>query len=170
MNTVPLNEVLLPHFASIVAIAGGCILILTVWLIIISIKMSRTTRYYRNLMRGMDGQNLEELLTENINKVRIALEKVNETDLACKQLEQTTGYCLQKLGVVRFNAFENVGSDLSFAVAFLDQHKDGVVISGLYSRDDCRVYAKPIKAGMSSYILTAEEKEAIEKALHSGRS
>jgi len=149
---------------------GILIVVLFIWAISISVKMSRTTRYYRNLLRGMNDQNLEELLADNIKKVRIALDKVNETDLACKKLEMTVRNCLQNRALIRFNAFDNVGSDLSFAIALLDQQGDGVVLSGLYGRDDCRTYAKPIKGGQSSYLLTLEEKEAIQQALGTGKS
>jgi hypothetical protein len=65
---------------------------------------------------------------------------------------------------VRFNPFADKGSDQSFAVAFLDEHGDGVVFTGLHSRTDVRVYAKPIVGGASTYPLTNEESEAIHRA------
>ncbi|HZG57285.1 DUF4446 family protein [Paenibacillus sp.] len=68
------------------------------------------------------------------------------------------------VGVVRYNPFGERGSDLSFSVAFVDERKDGVVISALHSRDESRVYAKPLEAGTSGYPLTPEEKEAIIQA------
>ena len=71
------------------------------------------------------------------------------------------------MGVVRFNAFSNTGSDLSFAVALLDDHDNGVVFCSLFGRSESRVYAKPISKGESSYLLTAEEKEALQKAKES---
>jgi len=74
-----------------------------------------------------------------------------------------SGY-VQKVGVVRFNAFEDTGSDLSFAVAILDAQLNGVVISSLYGREESRVYAKPVEAGGSRYLLTDEERRAIEEA------
>lgn len=82
--------------------------------------------------------------------------------------------CYQGLGVVRFNAFQGVGSDLSFTVAFLDGRKDGVVLSSLSGRDESRVYAKPWQGGQSAYQLTAEEKDAVrlpsaERTKASGR-
>ncbi len=71
---------------------------------------------------------------------------------------------LQRVGVVRFNPYHDTGGDYSFAVALLDEVGAGVVISGLYHRDRCRVYAKPVAAWESAYTLTDEEKEAIERA------
>ena len=65
---------------------------------------------------------------------------------------------------MRYNAFDTMGADLSFSVAILDSHNSGLVLTGLYGRDDLRVYAKPIKNGESTHLLTDEEKEAIRKA------
>jgi hypothetical protein len=71
---------------------------------------------------------------------------------------------LQHVGVVRFNPYHDTGGDYSFAVALLDAAGAGVVISGLYHRDRCRVYAKPVSGWDSSYKLTDEEKDAIDRA------
>ena len=71
---------------------------------------------------------------------------------------------LQHVGVVRFNPYHDTGGDYSFAVALLDAAGAGVVISGLYHRDRCRVYAKPVSGWDSSYQLTDEERAAIERA------
>jgi len=70
----------------------------------------------------------------------------------------------QKIGVVRFNPFKEVGSDQSFSVAILDGNDNGIVITSLYTREESRVYGKPIKGGFSEYNLSEEEKQAIEKA------
>ena len=71
---------------------------------------------------------------------------------------------IQKIGVVRFNPFKEVGGDQSFSIALLDANDDGVVITSLYTREGNRVYGKPIKNGKSEYSLSEEEKEVIEKA------
>ncbi len=71
---------------------------------------------------------------------------------------------LQKVGVVRFNPFKDMGGDQSFSIALLDSGNNGLVVSSIYSRDGNRVYTKPIKNGDSEYQLSNEEKEAIRKA------
>ena len=73
--------------------------------------------------------------------------------------------CMQKVGLVRYSAFKDTGSDLSFALAILDKYNDGIVLNGIYSREMSNIYAKPIKEGKSTYTLSEEEKEAIEKAI-----
>ncbi len=71
---------------------------------------------------------------------------------------------LQQVGVVRFNPYHDTGGDYSFAVALLDAAGSGVLLTGLYHRDRCRVYAKPVRAWDSEYTLTEEERQAIEQA------
>ena len=79
-------------------------------------------------------------------------------------LKKKEKFSIQKVGVVRFNPFSEVGSDQSFSIALLDGNNDGVVITSLYSREGNQVYAKPIESGASGYLLSDEEKQAIEKA------
>lgn len=67
--------------------------------------------------------------------------------------------------LLHFKAFENVGGDLSFALALLNQEGNGVILSSIHNRDESRVYAKPIKERMSTYSLTGEEKEVIDRAM-----
>jgi hypothetical protein len=71
---------------------------------------------------------------------------------------------VQGIGIIRFNPFEDAGSNQSFSVAFLNEEGDGVVISSLYSREKVSVYAKPIKNYKSEYSLSDEEKEAVKNA------
>ena len=75
--------------------------------------------------------------------------------------------CIQKIGIVRYNAFKDTGSDLSFALALLDSKDNGVVLNGIYSREMSNIYAKPVEKGVSKYVLSDEEKQAIEKAVNS---
>lgn len=75
---------------------------------------------------------------------------------------------IQKVGLVRFDAFEDVGGKLSFAVAFLDDHGDGVVVSSINGRRETRIYAKPIRKGESIYALSAEERGALARAMSRG--
>ena len=67
--------------------------------------------------------------------------------------------------MVRYNAFKDVGSDLSFALALLDEQNNGIVLNGIYSRDMSNIYAKPIENGKSTYVVSEEEAQAIQKAM-----
>lgn len=130
----------------------------------INIKLAQMNRRYRKLMQGVDGSNLEKLLLSHIEEVRDTVQKVDTLALTCRNLETVSRTCVQQVGIVRFNAFEDTGSDLSFAIALLDAQDNGVVISSIFGRNESRAYAKPIIKGKSQYFLTEEEKDALEQA------
>ena len=104
------------------------------------------------------------MLEENISNVLNVKENNKRLDKEIEQIKNNLAFCIQKVGIVRFNAFENMGSDLSFAIALLDSNDNGVVISSIYSRESSSTYAKPIVNGKSAYSLSEEELQAINKA------
>ena len=105
-------------------------------------------------------ENFQEVLAQ-FKDLENNFEKLSQ-DL--ENFKKESQLSLQKVGIVRFNPFSEVGGDQSFSIALLDGNDDGVVITSLYSREGNRIYGKPIKAGQSEYSLSKEEKEAIEKA------
>ncbi len=86
-----------------------------------------------------------------------------------EEIKEKNKFSVQKLGIVRFNPFSEVGGDQSFSIALLDENNDGLVITSLYNRGGNRLYGKPIKAGSSQYSLSQEEKKAIELAKNHGK-
>ena len=92
-------------------------------------------------------------------------------DYSQKSLEITNGFeealkgCVNKVAIMRYKAFEDVGSDLSFSIALLDSHNDGIVLTGIYSRQDSTTYAKPIDKGISRYELSEEELHVLNEAM-----
>ena len=106
-------------------------------------------------------ENLKEVLTY-IKKINGRIEEISDDLNFVKKMAEIS---LQKVGVVRFNPFKDMGGDQSFSIALLDSGNNGLVVSSIYSRDGNRVYTKPIKNGDSEYQLSNEEKEAIRKAL-----
>lgn len=146
----------------------GITVVSVVSLILVVFNLQRTgkmIRKYNKLMEGMENKNIEEMLTSHLKTVNKMFSKTLEIESEYKSARKMAEKSVQKIGVVRFNAFENTGSDLSFAVALLDSFGDGVVISSLFARDESRTYAKPVEKGQSSYHLSDEEKEAIKKAM-----
>ncbi|SDE77651.1 DUF4446 family protein [Sporomusa acidovorans] len=146
---------------------GLTVLIFIALLVFISvnIKMSKLNKRYRRMMNGMENANIERLLLSHIEEVRQAVSKVNQLDEKCRQLDAITTKTIQNIGLVRFNAFEDTGSDLSFALALLDKNKNGIVLSSIYGRNESRIYAKPVVDGQSTYHLTEEEKQALKISL-----
>ncbi|MGE5590269.1 MAG: DUF4446 family protein [Bacillota bacterium] len=139
--------------------------VLGILVLIQLIQLASLRRRYNAIWRSSKALDLEALLTDQARRVDEATNRVRQLDGRCASLEEQGRRHVQHVGVVRFNAFADTGSDLSFAVALLDEEQNGVVISSLYGRDESRVYAKPVTAGQSSYFLTNEEKEALAKAL-----
>ena len=115
-------------------------------------------------MNGFGENNIEELLETCIDKVNQVSIKNKEIESDINNIERNLIQCVQKVGIVRYNAFDNVGSDLSFSIAMLDNNDDGVILSGIYSRDSSSSYAKPVVGGKSRYTLSAEEVQALDIA------
>ncbi len=128
------------------------------------VRQQRLLNRYRHLMTGTSGGNLEEILNDHIAQVRRVAEQVAAVDALTRRLEKAAYFSLQHLGIVRYNPFHDTGGDQSFAIALVDGHGNGVVLSSLHARDVTRVYAKPLTRWESSYPLTDEEKQAIALA------
>lgn len=134
-------------------------------LLAVIIKLNRLGKQYKSMMKGVDGRNLEQLLQANSRTLELSLQKLENHSQRLEQVEAVMAKSIQHIGIVRFNAFKEMGGDLSYALALLDQKGNGIVVSSIYGRDDARTYAKPIKAGRSSYKLSEEEELAIQKSL-----
>lgn len=125
----------------------------------------RTRSQWRQLLEGVRGDNLERLLMDSLSENRALLERIEAADKRIQELERRMEKAKRHLGLVRFDAFEDVGGNQSFALALYDDNGDGAVINGLVGRTDCRVYCKPLVGGRSDRNLSQEERRAIEEAL-----
>ena len=110
------------------------------------------------------GDNINEMLKDYVEKVDEIKSENKEIIEYYQKLDTKSNDYLKKIGLVRYNAYKDTGSNLSFALAVLDNHNDGFVLNGIYARDNSNIYAKPIKNGKSEYVLSKEEEEAINKA------
>ena len=122
-------------------------------------------RFERFMTPNSKNHNVEAMLLENI---KLMNEIKQENELIKLEQDYINGRlktCIQYMGIVRYNTFEDVGGDLSYAIALLDEDKNGVVLNSLYYRQGCYTYGKPIIAGESKYQLSEEEQEAINKAI-----
>lgn len=130
----------------------------------INVKLSRMLKKYDALMRGMEGRNLENVLFEHIKRVDEAMVKMDSIHDQCRRLADIQEHCIQKVGIIRYNAFEDTGSDLSFSIAWLDAKDNGIIVSSLFGRNESHIYGKPIQGGKSPYLLTDEEQAALKIA------
>ncbi len=138
-------------------ITGIAIILGTLWII-------KTEKRLKRFFLGKKAKDLEdtiEILEDNIIKLNRAKEQTEEE---IKVINQKLRKSLRGLETIRFNPFPDQGSNQSFAIGILNEDKDGVILSSLYSRERMSVFAKPIKGGKSEYELTEEEKDALKKA------
>ncbi|HEX3031247.1 MAG TPA: DUF4446 family protein [Bacillota bacterium] len=142
------------------------LLILVVWL---TIRTSGIISKFKLLLKGTGKLNLEDTLVQTLEKSTQNEAVIDQLTERQREIKATLMRCVQNKSVIRFNAFDNLGGDLSFAVALLDEKGDGMVISGLYGRDDTRVYAKPVQEGKSTHLLSDEENKAISDAMIKNR-
>ena len=112
---------------------------------------------------SLTGDDAVGALLGKIDRLEQAVRALNATDK--RQQVQIEG-SVRRVGVLRYDAFEDVGGRLSFSCALLDDHGTGVVLTSLNGRQETRVYAKPVTTGQSSYNLSQEEAEAIRQAMH----
>jgi len=161
-----MDELFNISYELIILIGVNFLILLILLLMIASLrkKIKKLNTKYHKFMNGLSGANIEEVLEDCIDKTNGVIEKNKELEYQLNTLKRNMYYCVQKVGVIRYNAFDDVGSDLSFSIALLDNNDDGVVLSSLYSRDSSSTYAKPVSAGKSKYALSAEEIKAIDLA------
>lgn len=142
------------------------VLVLIIVMIINGVRNRKMKKAYRAFMEGRDGESLEDNLMRcivQVEKVAKNEEKQNE-DIATvlDHLDRT----YQKIGLVKYNAFDDMGGKLSFSLAMLNRKNDGFVLNAMHSREGCFTYIKEVINGNTIIVLSEEEKEALEMALH----
>ena len=143
-------------------------ILLVIGFIVMIARLTSINKKYRNFLNKLgNGKNIEEDLENYMYRVERVEKQNTEITTYIKNLDEDLTKCIQKVGIVRYNAFKDTGSDLSFALALLDENNDGVVLNGIYSREMSNIYAKPVVNGKSSYTVSEEEQQAIDKAIAS---
>ena len=159
LNQIGLDPIIL------IAIMAGLIVFLGGILIICLIKMEKVYRRYDLFMRGKDAETLEDMIAEIYENTQ----QLMDQDLANKDVMKVVSRSLsnsyQKTGIVKYNAFEGMGGQSSFALAVLDMTNSGFLLNAMHSRNSCYVYVKEIKEGEPESSLGKEEKQALEAAM-----
>ena len=147
----------------ILSIAVNVLLTAIVLLFIFRIK-NLEDKYYSFIAKFDGNRSIEEVMKSYMKMVK----NVNEDNKIIKanilNVERQLNMCVQNIGMVRYNAFDDVGSELSFAIAMLDNEDNGFVINSIYGRTSSNVYAKTIENGTSKVTLSDEEIKAVNKA------
>lgn len=141
-------------------------IILLIVFIISVMSTNKVKKTYKMLIRKMGkAGNLEDMLFEVMEKVKSVEEENQEIKHDCSNLNKEINKCIKKVGIVRYSAFKDMGSDLSFALALLDEFNNGVILNGIYSVENSNIYAKPVENGVSKYTLSEEEQRALDMAM-----
>ena len=141
-----------------------CVLVIA--FIILLVKLFSINKKYKTFINKLgDGNNIEEDLENYMYRVERVEKQNAEIRGLINTIDTNMENCIQKIGIVRYNAFKDTGSDLSFALAMLDEKNNGVVLNGIYSREMSNIYAKPVENGKSTYTISEEEQQAIQKAM-----
>lgn len=148
-----------------IMILMGSVAFLLLLLIINTVRFSKFKKKYYNLVGDMDNESVETILVENGHKLdEIKLESVKiENDI--EKLQTRFSLAVQNVGLIRYNAFGDMGPELSYSIALLDEYLNGVVLTSIHGREQSTSYAKPVVKGKSEYSLSVEEMQAIEKAI-----
>jgi len=160
-----LNRVLSENLALALGLLALVVLIILLVSLVQSVRLGRALRAYRRLVGGGPGGSLGEVLEGHVTEVERVGRRLDELQASLDGLQLRTPGSLQHVGMVRFNPFDDTGSDQSFAIALLDGRHDGVVISSLHGRTNTRLFAKPVEDGASTHTLSTEEAEAIRIAI-----
>ncbi len=152
------------------AVLGAVIAILFVLVIYLCVSVSSLKSTFQKMMTGsQSGASLEETLIGHIEETRRVAEENKKINQDIARIDNFVLKAVTRVGVVRFSAFQDMGSDLSYAVALLDAENNGVVFSSIFAREDSRSYVKPIEAGRSKYTMTKEEEQAVKDAIASAK-
>lgn len=147
---------------------AAALALLAVATLVLAILYARSERRWGALLRGTSGGTLEDLLQEHlIGRVRLEAE-VESLNARAKRLEVDGQSAKRHVGLVRFDAFDEVGGEQSFALAVMDDRGDGMVVTSIVGRESCRVYAKSLVGGRSERELSGEERRAVRQAVDPG--
>lgn len=139
--------------------------VILIWQVALTILFVRLFNHYKGLVKDVTGDNLEKILKKNLQRQNLNEKQITDITKEVSNLKKDGSTHIQKIGFVRFNPFNETGGDNSFTFCLLDGKSDGVLITGLHTREKTRIYAKPVKNGKSDYELSKEELKAIKESL-----
>ena len=150
----------------IVIMMMGIMIFVLLYMVRVSMKLTRFLKKYRIFMKGKDAVSLERAFTQKfleMDKIE-ELTKVHSNEI--RRIREIQGRTANKIGIVKYDAFLDVGGRMSFALAMLDESDSGFVLNAMHGRDGCYTYIKEIVKGESYVVLGQEEKEALRQAVN----
>ncbi|RKJ47936.1 DUF4446 family protein [bacterium 1XD42-54] len=150
----------------IVIIMMGIMIFVLLYMVRVSMKMTRFMKRYRIFMKGRDATSLEKAFAQKFIEVDkiVELNKIHANEI--RRIKDVQSRTANKIGIVKYDAFPDVGGRLSFALAMLDESDSGFVLNAIHGREGCYTYIKEIVKGESYVVLGQEEKEALRQAVN----
>ena len=134
------------------------------------VQMKKLKKNYRIFMDGKDAKTLEDTILKRLDQVDSLIEANDKNEKNIKNIFRNMKFTFQKVGLVKYDAFHEMGGKLSFSLALLNEQNDGFIINAMHSREGCYTYIKEIVDGNSIIVLAEEEKEALDMAIKSNRA
>lgn len=146
---------------------AALVLILIILMIVNVVQMRKLKKRYRIFMDGKNASSLEDIITKRLDQIDHLIQANDENEKNINKIFQTLQFTYQKMGLVKYDAFHEMGGKLSFSLAMLNEKNDGYIINAMHSREGCYTYIKEIVDGNSIITLSEEETEALEMAKNS---
>lgn len=141
------------------------IIILFVLVIVNMVQNNKLKKKYRKFMMGKDCRSLEDNLIQRMNEIEGLIASNQENKKNIDKIFRNLNRTYQKVGMVKYDAFHEMGGKLSFSLAVLNKLNDGFILNAVHSREGCYTYIKEIIKGNSVILLSEEEKEALDEAM-----
>lgn len=150
----------------IVIVMMGIMVFVLLYMVRVSMKLTRFLKRYKIFMKGRDAVSLEKAFAQKFLEVDklVEISKINADEI--KRIKEVQSRTANKIGIVKYDAFPDVGGRLSFALAMLDESDTGFVLNAIHGREGCYTYVKEIVKGESYIVLGQEEKEALRQAVN----
>ncbi len=165
MSFAVLNQLAQDNLAVILSVLVVLLIIFIILSFVMMSKLSKAKKQYLALLNGATGENLEDVISDNMSVMNELIVKNRQIDEQYEQMKALFEKSIQKVAIHRFCAFKDMGGDMSYAVALLDNHNTGVIFSSIFGRQESCTYAKPVVEGVSSYPLSAEENKVLTEAM-----
>jgi len=138
--------------------------VLAAWLLALSIIVAWIFSFFRKLSKNVGKGNLINVIKQVLGSTKLNAKKIRELEKTLAKIKEEGTHHVQKVSLVRFNPFDEMGGDHSFSLALLDGDDSGFIITGLHTRDRTRIYIKDVKRGKVKMELSKEERKALDKA------
>ncbi len=144
---------------------AGVLVVMFVLLIVVLVKMSNLKNKYTNFMEGKDGKSLEESFQKKFENMDYVNEELKKIDWQINNINENLLHTYQKVGIVKYDAFKEIGGTLSFVLVLLTKNNNGFILNSMHSNSEgCYTYIKEVKGGEVFVTLSEEERQALEMA------